>query len=122
MNRIECIKKSELREVIAFLERDKMVTITDVWPTHIQMVEHIADNDGDFIDLHDGDDGVVVSMKRLAQHYVKKIDHDIRVTTNQRIAMVLNPQMKRLKKVDKTERDHIYNEINRINININVYI
>lgn len=124
MDRIECIKKSELREVIAFLEPfkvwtdrlegDKMVTIADVWATHIQMNEHIADSDDDFIDLHNGGDGIVMSMKRIAREYVKRIDHDIRVTKNQRIAMVLNPQMKRLKRVDKTERDYIYNEINRM--------
>lgn len=104
MDRIECIKKSELREVIAFLEPfkvwtdrlegDKMVTIADVWATHIQMNEHIADSDDDFIDLHNGGDGIVVSMKRIAREYVKRIDHDIRVTKN--------PQMKRLKRVDKT--------------------
>lgn len=123
MDRIECIKKSELREVIAFLEPfkiwsdrlegDKMVTIADVWATHIQMTEHITQSDDDYIDLDNGGDGIVVSMKRIARDYVNKNQQDMNVTENQRIAMVLNPQMKRLKRIDKSERDHIYNEINK---------
>lgn len=107
MERIECIRKSTLREVIEFLEpfkcwidrleRDKTVTITDVWVTQIQLEEHIAENE---FNLDSDDDvGIFASMKRIAREYMKKNEFDFRITNNQRIAMVLNPQMKKLKRV-----------------------
>lgn len=89
-----------------------MVAIANVWATHIQPIVHIADND--YIDLDNGNDGLTVSIKRLARDYVEKNAENLRVTTNHRIAIVLNPQTKSLKRVDKTERDQNYSEINKM--------
>lgn len=132
IDRIECIRKSTLVEIANFLEPfkqwtdrlegDKEVTIDGVWPTFVQLHEHIAFTDDEREELdsiadqdnNSGGRNIVIAMKQLAQNYIDDIKDDIMPTKNQRIGTVLNPQMKKLKRMKPEERDQVYREVNEM--------
>lgn len=119
MEKIECIKKSTLTKVVEFLkpfkswtdriEADKEVTIHQVWPTLIQMKNHLeVAMDVDPEIEEDEDFKMIEGMKVLGRTYISSIRSDIELTDNHRIGVVLNPQMKKLRKMSTIERDSVY--------------
>lgn len=123
IQRIECIKKSSLKQIVDFLrlfkkwsdriEADKEVTIYHVWPTFMQMNEHLSvsiyiDDDEDL------DFRIIEDMKSLGRAYVSNFFSDIVPNDEQRMAVVLHPKMKKLRKMDINDRENAYNLIDNI--------
>lgn len=126
LDRIECLKKSTLQKIVNLLKPFKQwidclegetdVTIYQVWPTFIKMNDHLRVS----IDCEmeeDSDFHLIEAMKCLGRNYLTKIKLDIEPTVEQRIAVVLNPQMKKLRRMPASERTGVYEEIDRIFIN-----
>lgn len=121
LDRIECLKKSTLQKIVEFLEPfkdwtdriegDKDVTIHHVWPIFIQMNDHIQI---DMVNEDEEDTRLIEGMKVLARNYISKNHSAFSPTLEQRIAVVLNPQMKKLRRMTSLERDSIYASIDDI--------
>lgn len=76
---------------------------------HLQISSEIEDeveNNQDF--------ELIEAMKCLGRNYINKIKDDISPTFEQRVATVLNPRMKRLRRMNNSERDEIYEKIDTL--------
>lgn len=123
LDRIECLKRSTLMKIVEFLkpfkewtdriEGDVDVTIHHVWPTFIQINDHLAITYDIEIE-EDEDFRLIEAMKCLGRNYVSSISSDISPTNEQRIAVVLHPRMKKLRRMTNQQRDEIYSKINTI--------
>lgn len=123
LSKIECLKKSTLMKIVAFLkpfkewtdsiEGDKDVTIVHVWPTFVKLNQHLRMTISDEFE-DDPDFQLIEEMKTIGRNYITRIINDITPRTEERMAMVLHPRMKRLQKMAPYERDQIYKKIDEI--------
>lgn len=97
------------------VEADKEVTIDRVWPTLIQMEDYLkaaTNNDPEL--ENDEDFKMIEGMKALGREYISYIRSDINPTENQKMAVVLNPTMKKTSKLSAVVLDNIYDQIDQI--------
>lgn len=123
VDRVECLKRSTLMKIVRFLkpfkewtdriEGDIEVTIYNVWPTFVQITEHIAIA-YDIEMEADEDFKLIEAIKCLGRQYIAKIHQDIYPTDEQRIAVVLHPKMKRLCRMTNEDREDAYGKVDRI--------
>lgn len=123
LDMIECIKKSTLQKIVTFLEPfkdftdriegDKDVTIHHVWTTFIQINDHLK-MEYDGTREHEEDFSLIEGMKVLGRNYINKNLSAFSPTCEQRIAVVLHPKMKRLRKMSESEREETYSNIDDI--------
>lgn len=123
LERIERLKKSTLIKIVKFLkpfkewtdeiEGDKNVTLFQVWPTFIKLNEHLRmlfdeeqEDDNDF--------QLIEAMKSFGRKYVSEISDDITPKVVHRMATVLHPGMRKLRRMNPDERDDIYEKIDTI--------
>lgn len=91
------------------MEGDKNITIHHVWPTLIQIENHLLVACNIDPELEEDEDfRMIEGMKVLGRQYISSIRPDIAPTKNQRIAVVLNPQMKQLRKMGPEDRNNVY--------------
>lgn len=120
IDRIECLRKSTLRKVVDILrpfkewtdciEGDLDATIHHVWPTFIKMQYHLEKSS--HVNYDDDDDFQLIErMKTLGRDYISKNIADISPTIEQKIAVVLNPKMRKMKRMDSNEREEVYRKI-----------
>lgn len=117
------MRQSTLMKIVRFLkpfkewtdriEGDIEVTINNVWPTFVQITEHIAIA-YDIEMEADEDFKLIEAIKCLGRQYIAKIHQDISPTDEQRIAVVLHPKMKRLRRMTNEDRVDAYGKVDRI--------
>lgn len=125
LDRIECIKKSTLMKIANFLkpfkiwtdriEADKVETIQQVWPTLIQIENHLSI---DITEIEmDEDFSLIEGMKALGRLYISNIRSDIQPNDYQRMAVVLHPQMKKMRRMNTNDRESAYILVNEFVLN-----
>lgn len=95
------------------LEAEKCVTIRClVWPIYIKLNEYLKITAGTDVDiLRSKHVSLIEAMKCRGRNYVDAIKTDFEPTIEQKTDTALHPRMKKLKKMDDTNRELTYSNI-----------
>lgn len=125
VERVTCISKVQIKELVAFLklfkditqdiEGDKYVTLHYVIPPFEKIKKHLDYNTTDLPFIDD--------MKTLGRKYMEKVDREIQPTMTHKLALFLHPLLKGMKKITAIDKLQIHahvqilidKEINKMN-------